>query len=280
MQLLAPTRAEEAIAALLDGPEGRVAVLAGGTDLLLDLDEGKSSPEVLLSLHRLPWRELTWEAERLEIGATLPLAQLEQDPELARRIPGLHEAVGAIGGVALRHQATLGGNLVRASPVSDLIPILLALECEVGLLGSGGERSLPLEQFLLGPRRTALQRGELVRRVWVPALPSAFRWQRVRPANDVSQISVAVAFAPKEERWRIATAGVAPLARRAKAAEAILRGPSPGEEAIAAAGASAAEEAEVRQDRRATDAYRRHLLRTLVLRAIRAVATGVGGQPA
>ncbi|MCI4345843.1 MAG: FAD binding domain-containing protein [Thermoplasmata archaeon] len=277
MALLAPTRAEEAIAELLDGPEGRVAVLAGGTDLLLDLEEGKGAPEVLLSLHRLPWRELRWGREHLEVGATLPLAELERDPELARRIPGLLEAVGAVGGFALRNQATLGGNLVRASPVSDLIPILLALECEVGILGSTGERTIPLEKFLLGPRRTVLARGELVRRVVIPTLPSAFRWQRVRPANDVSQISVAVARTPDGEHWRIATAGVAPLARRARTAEALLRGRSPPEELMVSAAAGAAEEAGVRADKRATDTYRRQLLRTLVLRAIRAVPVGPTG---
>jgi CO/xanthine dehydrogenase FAD-binding subunit len=271
LEFAAPDRPEEAIRLLLEGDAGRVAVLAGGTDLLPDMDEGKSEPRILLSLHRLPWRELRWRAGHLEVGATLPLAELERDPELAQRIPGLLEAVGAVGGVALRNQATLGGNLVRASPVSDLIPILLALETEVAVLGPAGERTVPLEEFLLAPRRTSLQRGELVRRVVIPARPSAFLWQRVRPANDVSQISVAAAFAPETERWGLATAGVAPLARRAREAERLLLGRYPSEKSILAAAARAAEEAEVRADRRATDGYRRHLLPTLVARAIRSV---------
>jgi xanthine dehydrogenase small subunit len=269
--LLTPATEEEALSALAAAAPGELAVLAGGTDLLADLEEGRSRARTVLSLRRLPWREHRWDGDRLEVGALLPLGRLERDPELARRIPGLAEAVGAVGGHALRHRATLGGNLVRASPVSDLIPVLLALEAEVGLLGPQGERSLPIAQFLTGPRETALARGELVRRVRVPSLPSAFRWQRVRPANDISQLSVAAALAPGAGGWRLATAGVAPLAQRAPRAEAMLRGPRPSDAEVAACAEAVAQEAPVRADRRASDPYRRVLLRTLLERAVRAV---------
>lgn len=269
--LLTPSSEGEALAALGAAAPGELAVLAGGTDLLPDLDEGKAAPRTVLSLRRLPWREHRWEADGLEVGALTPLGVLERDPELARRIPGLAEAVGAVGSHALRHRATLGGNLVRASPVSDLIPVLLALEAEVELLGVQGARRLPLEQFLTGPRSTALGRGELLRSVRVPALPSAFRWQRVRPANDISQLSVAAAFVPVTGRWRLATAGVAPLAQRARGAEQRLDGPHPGDDVLVACAETVAQDAPVRADRRATDPYRRILLRALVERALRAV---------
>jgi CO/xanthine dehydrogenase FAD-binding subunit len=277
--LLSPTTEEEALAALGAAAPGELAVLAGGTDLLPDLDEGRSRPRTVLSLRRLPWREQRWEGDRLEVGALLPLGRLERDPELPRRIPGLAEAVGAVGGHALRHRATLGGNLVRASPVSDLIPVLLALEAEVGLLGPQGERSVPIAQFLTGPRQTALAHGELVRRVRIPALPSAFRWQRVRPANDISQLSVAAALVPATGRWRLATAGVAPLAQRASRAESMLAGLHPSDVEVTACAEFVAQEAPVRSDRRASDPYRRILLRTLLERAIRAVRARAPARP-
>lgn len=269
--LLTPSTEGEALAALGEAAPGELAVLAGGTDLLPELDEGKVAPRTVLSLRHLPWREHRWDVHGLELGALTPLGALERDPELPRRIPGLAEAIGAVGGHALRHRATLGGNLVRASPVSDLIPVLLALEAEVELLGAHGSRQLPLGQFLTGPRSTALARGELLRRVRVPALPSAFRWQRVRPANDISQLSVAAAYVPATGRWRLATAGVAPLAQRAPRAEARLEGPRPSDDALVACAESVAQEAPVRADRRATDPYRRILLRALLERALRAV---------
>ncbi|MCI4334089.1 MAG: FAD binding domain-containing protein [Thermoplasmata archaeon] len=269
--LLAPATGEEAVAALLAAGPGELAVLAGGTDLLPDIDEGRTAPRRVLSLRRLPWRELNWTSTELEVGALVPLASLERNAELRRRMPGLFEAVGAVGGLALRHRATLGGNLVRASPVSDLIPILLALEARVGLYGAQGERELPLEEFLQSPRRTSLAPGELLRRVRIPARPCAFRWQRVRPANDISQLAVAVAYDPLGGDWRVATAGVAPLARRAPGAEAALHGVAPSDAEIRACADVAAHEAPVRADRRATDPYRRLLLRALVARAVRAV---------
>lgn len=278
---LQPATTDEALAALRHGAPGDTVVLAGGTDVLLDLDDRRIAPQRILSLRHLPWKTLAWSGSSLRIGSTLPLRALESDLELRQRIPGLWQAVRAVGSVALRHRATIGGNLGRSAPASDLIPILLALDGEVELIGSKGERTLSVDAFVRSSRTTALEPGELIRSVVIPeARPSAFLWQRVRPANDISQVGVAVAYSPSLQRWRIAVGGVAPRPALIPEAERLLLGFSPKPAEVRAAAEEAARRAPFATDRRATEEYRRHLVATMLSRAVaaaRAHPTPSGG---
>jgi len=273
-ELASPPSVEAAVAELAAGAPGEVVVLAGGTDLIFDLEGARTAPRRVLSLRRLPWRTLDWNGPVLTVGSTLPLRTLEQDPEVARRHPGLVEAVRAVGGVPLRHRATLGGNLGRAAPASDLLPVLLALDAEVDLVGPNGERSLSVDRFLVGSRRTALTPGELIRSVRFPEpRPSAYLWQRVRPEHDISQIAVAVARSPSDGRWRVAVGGIPPRPVRLPEVEARLVSSAPPDRALRAAAEEAAERLPIASDRRASEEYRRHLVATLVERAVVSVAT-------
>jgi carbon-monoxide dehydrogenase medium subunit len=275
--LVVPATAEEAIAALQTLGPGEAAPLAGGTDLLLDVDEGRLAPRRLVSLRRLPWRTLDWNGDTLTVGSTLPLRSLEDDPLVRTKYPGLYEAVRNVGSVALRHRATLGGNLVRAAPASDLIPILLALDAEVDLVGPHGDRRVPVDRFVQASRRTDLQPGELVRSVRFPeARPSDFLWQRVRPANDISQVVVAVAFSPAGRSWRVAVGGVSPRPTLLLDAAAALGSGRPDAEAIRRAALSAAAGAPFVTDRRASEEYRRRLVATLLERTVSSVARARG----
>ncbi|MHB8352005.1 MAG: FAD binding domain-containing protein [Thermoplasmata archaeon] len=244
--------------------------LGGGTDLLLDLESGRAEASTLVSLRKLPFRSVGWEGDTLRIGATAPLARVEAVPGLSDRIPGLATAVGAVGSPALRQRATLGGNLVRCAPTSDLLPILIALEATVEIGGPAGARSIPVEELGEGSRRTRLAPGELLQSIRVPAAPSAYLWQRVRPAHDISQVGVAVARTGAG-RWAIAVGGVQPMAIRLRRAEESLQGRGPSEAQIEEAADRAAADAPFGTDRRATETYRRQLLRVLVGRAVRQV---------
>ena len=267
--LVTPTTVDAAIAELATGTPGEVVVLAGGTDLVFDLDAARTAPRRVVSLRRLPWRTLDWNGPTLTVGSTLPLRSLEQDPEVVRKHPGLFEAIRAVGGVPLRHRATLGGNLGRAAPASDLLPILLALDAEVDVVGPNGTRTLPVDAFLLASRRTALEHGELIRSVRFPEpRPSAYLWQRVRPANDISQIAVAAALSPSDGGWRIAVGGIPPRASRLREAEARLRSATPSTEEVRTAAELAARALAITSDRRASEEYRRHLVATLLERAV------------
>ena len=279
-ELVTPPSVEAAVAELAAGAPGEVAVLAGGTDLLFDLDGPRNPPRRVLSLRRLPWRTLDWNGPVLTVGSTLPLRALEEDAEVAARHPGLVQALRAVGGVPLRHRATLGGNLGRAAPASDLLPVLLALDAEVDLIGPTGARSLPVDRFLVGSRRTALAPGELIRSVRFPEpRPSAYLWQRVRPEHDISQVAVAAARSPTDGRWRIAVGGIPPRAVRLAEAEALLTSAVPPDSTVRSVAVRAAERLPIAADRRGSEEYRRHLLATLFERAVRQVAGSSAGGP-
>jgi xanthine dehydrogenase small subunit len=277
--LLVPETEAEAVAEAGRGAPGSVTVLAGGTDLLLDLDERRLDPARVVSLRRLPWRHHRWDGGGLTVGSTEPLCDLEADPELARRLPGLAQGIAAVGSPALRRQATVGGNLGRAAPASDLTPVLLVLDAEVELLGPGGPRRLSVDAFLQASRTTALARGELIRSVRIPERrpTSAYLWQRVRPAHDISQIGVAVAFGPGDGRWRLSLGGAAPRPVLAPEAAAELGGPHPGAAEVAAASERLAGHPALVTDRRASDEYRRRVAVTLCARAVAAALGAAGG---
>jgi len=276
-ELVTPSTPDEAIAELRAGGPGDTVVLAGGTDLLFDLEEGRASPKRVVSLRRLPWRTLDWNGETLTIGSTLPLRSIENDPEVRRRVPGLYDAVRGVGSVALRHQATFGGNLGRAAPASDLVPILLALDADVDLVGPKAERRLSVDEFVIASRRTKLAPGELIRSIRIPeARPSAYLWQRVRPFHDISHMAVAVAFSPRRSRWRVAVSGFPPRPILVPDAEEALQGPSPAPEEVRRAADHLAARAPIVADRRASEAYRRQLVRPLLTRAVRAASANGG----
>jgi aerobic carbon-monoxide dehydrogenase medium subunit len=271
-ELVVPRTADEAVAALRAGAGSAVRVLAGGSDLLPDLDEGRVVASRVLSLRRLPWRTLDWSGGALTIGSTLPLRAIEDDPEVRGRLPGLWQAVRAVGSVPLRHRATLGGNLGRSAPSSDLIPMLLALDAEVELIGPEGSRRLPVDRFVVASRRTSLGPAELIRSIRIPeSRPSAFLWQRVRPANDISQLAVAVARSPASGAWSVAVGGIPPRAvLLPRVAEALGRG-SPPKDALERAADHASRDVAIVADRRASEEYRRRLVATLLRRAVASV---------
>lgn len=276
-ELVVPSSVEEAMAALRTAAPGEASVLAGGTDLLNDLEDHRTNPRRLVSLRRLPWRTLDWNGPQLTVGSTLPLRALERDVEVARRLPGLSQALRAVGSVALRHRATLGGNVVRSAPASDLVPVLLALDADIDLVGPNGERRVPVDRFVRASRQVDLRPGELVRSVRFPEpRPSAYLWQRVRPANDISQVAVALAYSPGERAWRVAVGGVSPRPALLVDPARALGGSVPTSDAVARAARLAGEQARFVTDRRASEEYRRRAVTALLSRAVAAVVPEIG----
>lgn len=271
--LIVPTTPRAAVEALAEaGPAGGAA-LAGGTDLLLDLEENRVRAGRVVSLRKLPWNSYRWEQSALVVGSTLPLSELESDLRLRQELPALWTAIHAVGSLALRHRATMGGNLGRAAPASDLLPVLLALDAELVLFGREGRRTISIDRFLEGSRRTALRPAELVEEIRCASpQPSEYLWQRVRPANDISQVGVAVAYSSAASDWRVAVGGVSPRPLRVPEAESKLRHLTPLETEVEEASEEAARRAPFVTDKRATEAYRRQLVKVLVARAVRAVA--------
>ena len=275
--LVAPATVDEALALARPGSGGTTQILAGGTDLVRDLDDGRADATLVVSLRRLPWKGIAWDGASVTIGSTRSLRQLELDADLRARLPGLHEAIQAVGGVALRHRATLGGNVARASPASDLLPILLAYDARARLVSAAGARSVPVDELLVGTRNTTLAPGELIESLTIPRSgPSAYVWQRVRPANDISQVGLAVARAGDPPTWRVALGGVAPRPVRLGSVERRLGTGRPTTARIDEAGRDAADHAPFVTDKRATEEYRRFLVTALFRRAAELVVARAG----
>ncbi|MBC7224582.1 MAG: FAD binding domain-containing protein [Anaerolineae bacterium] len=273
--------AEHAARLLADlGDQARL--VAGGTDLLVQLRDNPDHSPALADLTRAP--DLTAiapapEGDGLLLGAATTYAAILRSDLVWEVAPLLAQAVAQIGSAQIRARGTIGGNLGTATPAGDALPALLALEARLHLLGPGGHRVLPLEEFFLGPRQTALQPEEIIVAVEIPLRPSlrgAFAKFGLRRAQAISVASVAAAVEVDEAgrvTWaRVALGAVAPTPRRAPEAESALLGARLTPEAMEAAAHAAAEATHPIDDIRGSAAYRRELVRVLTHRALQSLA--------
>lgn len=288
-EYLRPASIEEACALLAAG-DGSVKVLAGGTDVLVQMKQGKLQPETLISLRDVPglsFIRLDGDGG-LSLGAATPLGSVERSPEVIKGFPAIAEAASWIGSVQVRSRATVGGNLCNAAPSADMAPILIAFGAEAVIADGGAERTVPLEDFFTGPGRTALGPGELLKAIKVPPAPARSFGKYVkayRSAMDLATVGVGalVVFAPGSARppgvvedVRLVLGAVAPTPIRAREAERMLTGHTLDEEVIAQASRKAAEEARPITDVRASAEYRTTLVEVLSRRALLAAYSWAG----
>ncbi len=251
--------------------------LAGGTDLIPRIKDKLESPRYVVNIKELAELQgMGMEKAGWRIGALTAIRDLETSPVAAREYPLLAQAAAVLGSAQVRNIATVGGNLCHAVPSAEMAPPLLALDAQATLIGPQGKRSLPLEDFFLGPRRTVLQPGELLCEITVPPQPE--RWGGVylklehRQAMDLAIVGVAAMVALDQkgrcQDCRIALGAVAPTPARAKRAEESLRG----EKITAAALAKAAEigmgECQPIDDIRASRSYRCEMVKVLTRQAL------------
>ena len=257
------------------GADGRF--LAGGTDLLIQMRRGQLRPQHVVSLHRVPGLDAIDVGGAVALGARVTHRRLEREPGFQGALQALIESAEVVGGHQIRNVATVGGNIVNASPAADVVPVLLALDAEVTCLGPGGERSLPLEAFASAPGVTARRPDELLTRARFARLPphsaTAFLKAGRRRAMEISLVCVAVRVTLDASRERcldarIVLGAVGPTAMRARAAERGLRGQPLTAPALREAGRAAAGECRPISDVRASARYRALLVATLVERAL------------
>jgi carbon-monoxide dehydrogenase medium subunit len=282
-----PTTLDEAVA-LLDAGGGRAVVLAGGTDLLVQIRERVRRPAQVVNIKKILGLD-TFEfdaAEGLTIGALATTRALETSDTVRRHYAGLHAAVVHFASIQVRHRATVVGNVCRASPSADTLPPLVADAATVRILGPDGARTVAVEEFCTGPGRTVLRDGELVTHLHVPA--PAPRTGKVylkhgrRVEMELATVGVAVSLtldaAGALADARIAFAAVAPTPLRARSAEAALReavgarGGRLGAAALDAAAEAAMAESRPIADVRASADYRREMVGVLVRRALERAA--------
>lgn len=266
---------QEAVALLAEhGPAARL--LAGGTDLLVDLKSAQHVARIVVDISRaedLKRIELT--EQGLAIGALVTHDRIMRSPLIQDLFPALVEAAHSIGAVQTRNLGTLGGNLVTAVPSMDSGPVLMALEATVTLAGPRGRRRVSLQEFFTGPRKTALAPDELLAEIVIPkrnlGKPARFLKFGLRKGQALALVNVAASLWIDREVFlapRIALGAVAPTVIRATGAEAYLEGRAVTPDAAAEAGRIAVGEAKPISDFRASAEYRRDLIAVLVSRAV------------
>jgi xanthine dehydrogenase FAD-binding subunit len=277
----APRSLEEAAEILR---AGNVTVLAGGTDLMPQTQDGRVEfRPVLMNVRRVPELQGIAQADGVvRIGALATITELLESALVRERLNLLWQACDHFASDQIRNAATVGGNLCNASPAGDTLVPLLALEARAVLAakpnGALETRRVPLAEFLLGPGRTCRAPAELLAAVEVPLPPPGFAGEfykhGTRPGLDISAISIA-AGARMEGRVmrhvRIALGAVAPTVVRARRTEAMLEGAPCSDKAVEAAALTALEEVHPISDVRASDWYRRELIHNMLNRVLKHV---------
>jgi carbon-monoxide dehydrogenase medium subunit len=271
-----PATLAEAVA-LLGRWSGRVSVLAGGTDLLVEMKEHLRRPDYVVNIKRIPgMAELGYDVARgLKFGALVTSREIELSPAVREKYPGLAQAVRELGSIQVRNRATVVGNICRASPSADTLPPLIADGASARIYGPAGERVVPLEEFFTGPGRTVLAPDELVTEITVPAPPprtgKVYIKHGRRKAMELATVGVAVSLTLAGDACgevRIALGAVAPTPIRARQAEALLRVRPVDARLIAQAAAAAMAESRPIGNVRASAEYRRQMVGVLTRRAI------------
>jgi carbon-monoxide dehydrogenase medium subunit len=276
-EFLAPTRLAEATE-ILAGHGGDAKVLGGGTALMPLMRQRLTRPRVLLSLHRVPGlSEVNDHGTGLRIGAQATLRTLETSPAARGLIPGLADALAGIGIVRIRNQATVGGTLACGDPRLDLPAILMALDAEVRLVSSRGERTIAFTGFYPGDRTLAAGPDEIIAEVHVPVPPpgSAMAYLKYLPSGAAGYPLVGVAarlvLDDAGERItdaRLALAGCAPTTVSVPAVQELLHGRRPTEAAFADAAAAVQSEISPESDSRGTAEYQRGMAEVVTRRAL------------
>lgn len=255
----------------------KAKVLAGGTDLLPKMKQDVLAPEALVSLkmisgmsdiEKVPGRGVV-------IGAKTSPNDLVNSSVLHENFMSVSEAAHSMANNQVRNMGTIAGNIVNAIPSADLPPILIALSATVTLVGPGGSRTLALEDFITGVSRTAIAPDEIMEEVVIPeqsTTGSAYFKFGLRHSGALAVVGVAAAVTMQGSLVRdvrIVLGAVAPTPMRAKKAEEILRGKNVTDDLIAEAGKSAAVECKPISDIRASEEYRRDMVRVFTKRALR-----------
>ena len=284
-----PSALDQALA-LLDRHGSGAALLAGGTDLVVNLKEGRARPSVVIDVKGIAeLRRLDVAEGTLEVGALITFSDLLRSEPVRMGFPLIAESAATVASVGIRNRATLVGNLCSAVPSLDCGPALLVHDAQVQMVSVHGSRTIPIHEWFTGPKTTALLPGELVVSVSIPRpiKPHAGCYMKLGRCRgeDLAQAGIAV-MALSGPSYRIAHCALAPVARRARFVESMLDGAPLDRSVLTLAKAALAREVAPITDIRATAAYRSHMAGVMLERALneavrrlQAVGTLTSGRP-
>jgi CO/xanthine dehydrogenase FAD-binding subunit len=275
MRISMPTTVEHAVEMLQT--DSRSTLLSGGTDLMVGVNFGRTKVDSVISLRRLQelkgWRD---QGDFIVLGAGLTFAEMLA-PEFERLAPALAQAARTVGSPQIRSTATLGGNLGTASPAGDSLPVLYAMNAVVTLTGPSGQRSVPVNHFITGAKRTVREPDELIVSVTIPKARGAQEFLKVgnRNAMVIALASLAVIIDPIQKSISCALGSVGPTVIRCWDAEKFistkvdwLRQRLDDTSASNEFSALCAAAAHPIDDHRSTALYRRHAISILAQRAL------------
>ncbi len=277
-EYFAPRTVKEACSLLLWNGDG-IKILAGGTDLLVNMKYGTVLPQTLVGLKSISGLDMITfnETDGLCLGALSTHEAIAKSMLISNRYGALVSACSRIGTPQIRHMGTIGGNICNASPAADSLPPLIAFGAEVKLISLEGDRIIPLEAFFTGPGKSVLQVGEILSEIRLPcpagSSGSAYVKLPARTSEDIAAVGVAVCvtYASGSDECRdikIVLGAVAPTPVRVKEAEEILRGRRVGHVDIERAAQIAAERASPISDIRSSADYRKKMVSVLTEQAI------------
>jgi carbon-monoxide dehydrogenase medium subunit len=275
----APAALDEAVS-LLAQHNGSAKILAGGTDIIVQLREGLKDADVVVDVKKIPeLMELSYSPDTgLSLGASVPCYQLYENPDIVAAYGALTDAARIVGGWQIQSRASVGGNLCNSSPAADTIPPLIAHNATCHIAGPDGTRQVPVTEFCTGPGQNVLEPGELLVKITLPppAPHSASAYLRFIPRNEMD---IAVAGAGSWvrlsddgdtiEEARIGLCAVAATPQFAEEASAFCAGKPANDETFAAAGELAKKVAKPIDDMRGTIEYRIHLAGVLTKRTLK-----------
>ncbi len=280
-EYIEPTTIQEAISSLVKY-DNKAKVIAGGTDLLVQMRQKTIRPEYVVDITNIPGLDyINYDEKRgLRIGALTTIRSLEKSAELRMQYPVISLAASKLGSVAIRNLGTLGGNLCNAAPSAEMAPALIGLSANAKIAGPSGERIVPLENFFTGPGTTLLKEGEILVEIQVPIpapnTKSIYLKHAIRGSIDLAIAGVAVlaTFEPQNrvcEDIRIVLGAVAPTPMRARNTEEVIKGKRMDENLIEKSAEVASSEAKPITDVRASAWYRTEMVKVLTRQAVRGI---------
>jgi len=278
-QYLEPATIEEAVS-LLTKYNGRAKVIAGGTDLLVQMRQKVIRPDYVVDIINIPGLDyINYDEEKgLRIGALTTIRSLEKSAELRQRYPVISQAASQLGSVAIRNMGTLGGNLCNAAPSAETAPALIGLSAKAKIVGPDGERVVPLEDFFIGPGTTVLKTAELLVEIQAPVLPphtkGVYLKHAIRGTIDLAIVGVAIIATLEPETKvcediKVVLGAVAPTPMRTKKTEELITGKRIDDTLINESAESASTEARPISDVRASAWYRTEMVKALTRQALR-----------
>ena len=264
LNYVAPSTVEEAVS-ILAGASGSARVLSGGTDLLVQLRSGRTKPDLIVDIKKIPGMSGIRERDgAFVIGAATPGAAIGENEALKRVWPGVVEAANLIGSTQVQGRASLAGNLCNASPAADSVPALIAARATCVVAGANGRREVPVESIATGPGRTSLKPGEFIIEFHLPKRPprSADAYLRFIPRTEMdiavvgAGVSVTLDPGGACTDARVVLGAVAPTAILVPEAAAALIGRKLDEPALAALDQAVRRACKPINDKRGTIEYR------------------------